>query len=362
MGAASAQLGGAGSALHHQVLLFLVPPAEHGGKECVLSSRATDSKGWPWLAAWVSASSDCEELAISGLCSIASSGESHAQLAAIAGLVQLSTEGHADALSCLMLLLKSPEDTVRKSAAEALSHVVPRGQENPAEAALLALFEDASEQVVLAALETVAMISSGCHGVIIALQRCLDQEDWKIRRSALACLSSVADAGNKAVPGLLDQARFDENRWVRVAAIEAIVKLAWRGDHDAIMRVSATLSDETWCVRESALHGLASLAVVGDETCMTLCASYLEDPYPSVRIAALEALGRVAPCGHREAMAMAARRLKDEDSDVRLEAIEVIIGLAENGDANTMALLARCAREDEHEDVRDAAETGVGRL
>lgn len=362
MGAASAHLGGAGSGLHHQVLLLLVPPTEHGGKECALSSRTTDSKGWPWLAAWVTASSDCRELAISALCSIATSGDPRLQLAAIAGLVQLSTEGHADALSCLMLLMKSPDEIVRQSAAEALSHVVPRGQENPAEAALIALFEDASEQVVLAALETVAMISSGCHEVIIALQRCLSREDWTIRRSALACLSSVADAGNKAVAGLLDQALFDENRWVRVAAIEAVVKLAWRGDREAIMRVVAKLSDETWCVRESALRGLATLAEVGDETSMASCAAYLEDPFPSVRIAALEALGRVAPCGHREAMAMAARRLKDEDSDVRLEAIEVIIGLAENGDANTMSLLARCAQEDEDEDVRDAAETGVGRL
>eukprot|EP00931_Biecheleriopsis_adriatica_P118932 TRINITY_DN94237_c0_g1_i1.p1 TRINITY_DN94237_c0_g1~~TRINITY_DN94237_c0_g1_i1.p1 ORF type:complete len:379 (+),score=74.08 TRINITY_DN94237_c0_g1_i1:77-1138(+) len=353
MGASA--LGGCGSDLHCQITSFLTPESQ--------GSTAAPSSGWPWLAAWSLTSSSARVAAASVFCILAASDVCAERLAATEALAQVTVASQPEIISLLARLTKDPDTAVRKAAAVALSRASLRGNWT-AEGALVNILGEVSEseEVVLAALDTMTVISTGSLAALEALRCCLSAEAWTVRRSAVTCLSSVAASGDKVAVGLLQQAMNDESRWVRVSAIEAVVKLAWRGDRDAMAGVSSQLSDEIWCVRAAALSGLSKLAEVGDDSALSSVAGQLEDPFPSVRIAALEALTNIAPKGHREAIALACGRLCDADPEVRLEAIEAVIHLAETGDANAIMMLATCSRDDEDADVRDAAETGVGRL
>lgn len=139
---------------------------------------------------------------------------------------------------------------------------------------------------------------------------------WKVRVQAPAAL--VALKAKEALDDLLKVARRDRKKDVRAASVDAIAKLADRGDKRVIKVLGEILTNDKWSiVRAAAVEALTVLGGVSEMDKIRRAAA--EDPYSTVRAAAIEAMIKMNDRSD-EAKSIAKKALEDEYSRVRAAA------------------------------------------
>jgi len=139
---------------------------------------------------------------------------------------------------------------------------------------------------------------------------------WKVRVEAPRAL--VALKAKDAIDDLLEVAETDKKKDVRAAAIEAVKKLADKGDTKVIKSLGEILTNDKWSiVRKEAVEALAALGGVSELARIRKAAA--EDPYSTVRAAALNAM-LVLNDTTEEAKKIAIKALDDPYSRVRAAA------------------------------------------
>ncbi|CAE7249031.1 DNAH6 [Symbiodinium pilosum] len=152
--------------------------------------------------------------------------------------------------------------------------------------------EEASEEEAASAAKALAeaQASSACCGFIDkVLQRLRCDEDWGVRRVALASLGAAAP----------------------------------RGTEPALAALKPFLADADDDVRAAAAAAAGRLAPIGDEVWIAPLIKLLQDDDEGVRQAALLAVARTAPKGHRGALE-AVGDVMDDDDAAQSELWEVI--------------------------------------
>eukprot|EP00401_Gymnodinium_catenatum_P018437 CAMPEP_0117491382 /NCGR_PEP_ID=MMETSP0784-20121206/18037_1 /TAXON_ID=39447 /ORGANISM="" /LENGTH=282 /DNA_ID=CAMNT_0005286169 /DNA_START=118 /DNA_END=966 /DNA_ORIENTATION=- len=159
-----------------------------------------------------------------------------------------------------------------------------------------------TKQVKLDTLENFAMMGPKCpDDVIPAVGKLLLAWDVDVRHAAWACMTKVAERGNRA----------------------------------AIKSVIEQLKDSS--SREAAIEALGKLADVGDSFAISELALYLEHQDVDLCLFALESLGKFAGKGHNMAIVIVARCLCDEEHAIRWKAVEVLQRVVAKGDQKAIS-------------------------
>jgi|GEM_PF-2239766 len=153
--------------------------------------------------------------------------------------------------------------------------------------------------------------------VITALK---SDNKWRVRVEAPPTL--VRLNAKNALDALLEVAKNDKKKDVRAACVDAIAKLADKGDEKVIGVLGEILSNDGWSiVRSAAVDAIASLGGKGEIE--RLRKAVVEDKYSIVRSKALEALVALGDTS-KEALEVAKGGLGDKYSSVRAAACELI--------------------------------------
>merc|ERR1719375_755041 len=130
---------------------------------------------------------------------------------------------------------------------------------------------------------------------------------------ALQALGKVAEKGDAGVIRAVSARLEDADEGVRLAAVEALGKVAEKGDAGAIAAVSARFEHEKPYVRQAAVQALGTIAEKGDAGVIRAVSARLEDAGEGVRLAAVEALGTIAEKGDAGVIRAVSARLDDAE-------------------------------------------------
>lgn len=113
-----------------------------------------------------------------------------------------------------------------------------------------------------------------------------------VKAAALQALSKVARKGDEEISALVSAHMLDEDSGVRFQAVQAMQRLAQRTDRRAIAALIDCLDDVSWQVRLAAIRGLSELAEASERILESL-AGMLHDEVDMVRDEADKALTRL---------------------------------------------------------------------
>jgi hypothetical protein len=198
----------------------------------------------------------------------------------------------------------------------------------------------------------------------------------------LSCLNSRSGAGSggggsdsdrrRLILAMADLAEEETAVTVRRAAVQALARIADRGDSDALAPVLRLLRRSDGHCRgdhftphlspalsRHAARAVGRIAGRGDADALrALCARLAEDPDGAVREAAARSLGSVAQAGDRLAVAALALGLEDRDEPVRRAALRSLRSLLREEQLARDAAAAVSAAGFDVGDVGATAHTG----
>ena len=203
---------------------------------------------------------------------------------------------------------------------------------------LLQELGDADPVVLRNAIVTLANADSS-EVVGYLIRRTLYDEDQEVRQAASEALFGLVIEHPDALERLVETAQFDEDRTVRVTALDILL---------------AGLNDRNAEVRKAAAGALGELGELGATGFLVQTALF--DADAEVRRAAAESLGKLDSAGAVRALA---GMLGDRDPAVRILAAEALGYL---GDLTAIDPLLRAALYDEDAEVRQAAALALGSL
>ncbi|MFL5393378.1 MAG: M56 family metallopeptidase [Myxococcales bacterium] len=212
--------------------------------------------------------------------------------------------------------------------------------------ALLAVVNDSSPAVRLAAIESLGNLSDP-RAVDALVQALRNDTDARVREAAAESLGEIDSP--RAVPGLIAALGSE-----RVAAVRA--KIAWAlgeiDDARAVDALSAAVRDSEVEVKRNAVQALGE---IGAAAATPALLSVLRDPDVETRKQAIEALGEIKST---EAITGISAATKDADAEVRKQAVEA---LGEISDKRALPALEAATRDAEVEVRRQAVES-IGQL
>lgn len=200
--------------------------------------------------------------------------------------------------------LQDDDAFVRRSAAGALGMMYDKRGVLP----LIETLQDADEEVVLQAIESLRWLSVRSHDVleaVPALCQLLSHTNWQIREAAARALSQSPDE-QSLIP--LVTTLNDPNPTMRKSAVFA---LRYLGDERAIAPVQTRLNDEDPDVRLEVIRCLGEIGVPESVEPLT---ELLNDPEMKVRLNAVKALHQI---GNAAAVTALTTALQDESPYVQ---------------------------------------------
>eukprot|EP00931_Biecheleriopsis_adriatica_P062634 TRINITY_DN37796_c0_g1_i1.p1 TRINITY_DN37796_c0_g1~~TRINITY_DN37796_c0_g1_i1.p1 ORF type:complete len:191 (+),score=39.12 TRINITY_DN37796_c0_g1_i1:341-913(+) len=145
-----------------------------------------------------------------------------------------------------------------------------------------------------------------------------------VRQTGIRALCMLADGGNAdAVQAASRFLQEPSPAPVRGAALQALSKIAAKGDQETMALLSVFTLDEEQGVRFQAVNAISRLAQKGDVRAVTAVFDCLGDDAPQVRVAALRTLRTIAAPDHR-LLTTVREMLRDEDEMVRDEAADLL--------------------------------------
>ncbi len=288
------------------------------------------------------------------------------QRMAAQGLVQIGSA----AVDALMKSLDSPDDSVRRWAAEVLGKIgkktvatklvekLPLETPEVQKAIIIALGELASrkathplvsilrgDNVDLTRYAAEALGRLGDAEGIESLIECLDSPSIDVRKAATEALVRVGPESVPALTHALQHNNYVVRRWVA----EALGNLK---DKRAVKHLIHALHDENVRVRR---YAALALGEIGARNATPHLQSLLQDENQDVRYSAVKA---VASIGGKEALSGLVTALKDNDWAVRMTAAQ---GLGDLGDREGVAPLCEALRDPEWS-VRYHAAAALGQI
>mmetsp|Transcript_29191 Transcript_29191/g.67189 ORF Transcript_29191/g.67189 Transcript_29191/m.67189 type:complete len:720 (+) Transcript_29191:70-2229(+) len=170
--------------------------------------------------------------------------------------------------------------------------------------------------------------------------RCLKDSDSSVRATAIEAIGKLAERGDQEVTQLLSTYSSDADPTVRYAYVEVLQHLAKKDDKQAVKFIAALLDDSDSDVRRTSIQALVDVAAIGNESALALITSKLEDAAFGVRHSAVQALGQLTKKGDRAAIALLAPLLEDSAHGVRHAAVQVLGKLLSTEDHFFLRLLA----------------------
>lgn len=210
--------------------------------------------------------------------------------------------------------------------------------------------------IQVAALMTLAELSLHAGEVAVAavIARFQDK-DYRVRLVALKTLPKIAQIGDRCAleASILCLSRGKDER---AAAVDAIGKLANKGDERTVHAIRALLDDRGVCTQCAAFYALSKVATVEDV--LIAVKAQLEDTHTRVRTHAVKALAKVAERGDTRAVALVLTRLGDTAHEVRIAVIKALVLLAAKDDKDAVAAVT-AHLEDPNADVQSVAEKAM---
>ncbi len=210
---------------------------------------------------------------------LASSDEA-VQLRAIDELGMHKTKA-AEAVAPLTELLKSGSAKVRAHAAHSLGEIGPAAR--PAVEALAQLLKDADETVRRQAVQAIGGIRPGPRVMVPLCVNLLEDPDPGVR---LRVMSAIADAGARAVPGLIVALDNDKAAYWACLILRDIGPAA----KDAVPALTKKLEDKDPQIRREAILALASTGSAAEPVVPAIAAALKDEQTCG---AATYALGRI---------------------------------------------------------------------
>jgi twitching motility protein PilT len=251
------------------------------------------------------------------------------QLAAVTALRRIATN---DVVPGLVEALHLEDPTVRRTAAEALTHLGDSGAVDLA-TLLLHLLSSPLPHVRRTATQLAATVRSGSKKLTEQLLEALREEDWWVRERVL---DAIVELGLPELATGLVRFLDDPSPVIRRYAVYGLLRLRDSATLGAILRTAVV--DEDWWVREQAVQAAAEL---GDERAIPYVEALVKER-PDLRVAALEALATLRA---EEELLGFGELTADEDPAVRLAMLE-ILGRLERGREASFYVQA-CANDTE---------------
>lgn len=317
-----------------------------------------------------------EERAVSALSDCLRDRESVVRLGAVRALAKVAIEGDALVVGSLSGLASDPVPDVRQAVAEALAKLATpydaqvvsvmrtlaldryKGVACASVAALARVSGPVGDQVVIsdlvdrladscpsvreAAAKALAQTQpSGCGplGVIEALVASAADAQKPVRKAVVQTLAEVAPSGDALAIATIIGRVEDWDGEVRIAAVEALGRLARGGEHqDALSAVLLRLEDWHPGVRLASVEALVKVAPDADRRTTDALCSCLAEDFEDVRAAAVKALALKAPHGDRHACSALIALLEDHDDAVEEAAVDTLASLLASPEAALVAL------------------------
>mmetsp|Transcript_3499 Transcript_3499/g.8817 ORF Transcript_3499/g.8817 Transcript_3499/m.8817 type:complete len:282 (+) Transcript_3499:43-888(+) len=200
--------------------------------------------------------------------------------------------------------------------------------------------------------------SALCVLLVISLNEAIG--DLKISSRRLPALQDLARlglrGGEDAVAAVMSCCSEDRDWQIRLAAVEALAKVAPRGDERAVTKLLGCLEHRERNVRRAALRALSCVAGRGDAHAVGAVRCCLQDPHGMVRRAAVATMAQVTSKDDRAAIAAVERCREDTDEDVREAAEQALMALAEQSNQRS-GMRSQCdtGKEEPSRTVADVA-------
>lgn len=278
-------------------------------------------------------------------------------LEAMAIVAPRSNRGASAAISAL---LADEASIVRTAALEALSKVLPQGDDRARAAALKQLAEDSDALVRRAAVELVTgMLPEGCRPGIATLGKSLADQDQsvvkEVKNSLIhLCQRSSADAG--VVVEALRDALAHSRSEVRLAALQTLVSIGPAKAAASLESLLRLLEDRDKHVKQEAQLALVQLAPEPRMRALLSARARLLYGNGSAKLGAMKELSRDAPMGDAGVIAAVCSSCKDRKTrGLAIEALKALVSLAPPGNLAAMSCIYSCISEDRPEELRLAA-------
>lgn len=188
-----------------------------------------------------------------------------------------------------------------------------------------------------------------------------DLRQNSISFAKLRKLRSIAAGGVETKSSIASViALFEDENWhVKQAALNALRRIARRGDEYVVNAVCAQLEHQDWRVRWVALKALVDIAPKNNACVFLAVIRRFEDAICDVRHLAIEVLGEVVSRGHQSAVAAVTERLSHNACHVRKAAVEALARIAGREDTGSIVAASELL-QDMHLEVRLAALQTLG--
>lgn len=261
---------------------------------------------------------------------IANEENANARFEGVKVLGYLGKQGNAGGVVATVLeRITDLDETVRMKAVEVLGQLAEEGNTTVIAALLDHGLADSNDKVRVEAIGSLVQLSYKNNSAVIAeiISRCLADESHLVRHKAVDGLVQLVGggahwhagqgqarhAGKKTYPDvffailkLITKPNADSVASVRVAAMEALVWLAEKGDEEVILAILEQLEDGpattvSWKVRLKAVEALVQLCVQNSPKVIAAILGLIKTPHDQnsgpVRFFAVRALGQLAENG-----------------------------------------------------------------
>ena len=209
--------------------------------------------------------------------------------------------------------LKDPDDSVRRSAAIALSRIGSAGQ--IALPFLIMALEDSNPPMQFLAAEAIINIGPSQKAAVPAYIKALSHEDRFVRKNAAFAIGRFGPDAKSGIPALC-KAVNDEDKGVRTGATSSLGKIG--PDPRSVKALVSAMKDESPQIRQVALGAIKRMAPTA-QAAFPAVFQALNDPDSKVASDASMVLMAVQP--GEEHIPLLAKALKNPSKNIRMAAI-----------------------------------------
>lgn len=249
---------------------------------------------------------------------------------ALDALVAIAKNGSEQAIDAVVPKLRSESANTRRVAADAMQRLLQAGgTRDYAIEKVAACLEDPMEGVRETAMNLLAKVGVDSDVAVTAICSRFESDYEDVRQAASAALASIRQQGD---PHCVRQVllRCEARQpWVRVHALEALIKCCGHNDPQIIKPLCRRLVDSDEYVRRAAQKTFSEVFATGAETsqvaaqALETAVQLLEDQDPDARQRALRSVRAVA-FGNSFAVGQVCQRLQHVNSGVRKVALEAL--------------------------------------
>ena len=271
-------------------------------------------------------------------------------------------------MTSLATKLNDQNETVRRSACEALGQIGEKAATNEVITGLVSALGDQSKDVRMSACEVLGKIGekAATNEVITKLTSALGDQSEDVRRRACEVLGKIGEkAPTNEVITKLVSALGNQSEWVRRHACEALGKIGEKAPtNEVITKLVSALGNQSEDVRRRACEALGKIGEkAATNEVITGLVSALGDQSKVVRMSACEALGKIdAKAATNEVITKLVSTLGDQSEWVRSDACEVLGKIGEKTATNEVITGLVSALGDQSVYVRMMACEALGQI